>query len=100
VSCLFSETLYLVAAGQRRCEMAEVEVRGLEDWVVVSLLHQAKRNGRSLEEELRAILKEAALRPQHEFAKAAAAFQAEIAAKYGVMEDSTPYIRADRDERG
>ncbi len=80
--------------------MADVTVRDVPDWVVALLTAQAEDNGRSLEDELRAILKHEALRPQREFAEAAAAFRAELAAKYRVMEDSTAGIRADRDERG
>ena len=70
-----------------------------------SLTAQAQRAlaeaaGRSLEEELRRIVTEAALKPQHEFARKVRALKEELLEKYGVMPDSTPLIREDRDRRG
>ncbi len=58
---------------------------------------QAKHAGRSLEEELRLLLTEAALRPQHEFAKEAAALREELRGQYGLFSDSAELIREDRD---
>jgi plasmid stability protein len=40
--------------------MAQLRVRGLDDAVVVRLKERARRNGRSLEAELRLILRQAA----------------------------------------
>ena len=80
--------------------MADVKIRKLEDWVVETHRALAEAAGRSLEEELRRIVTEAALKPQHEFARKLRALKEELLEKYGVMPDSTPLIREDRDRRG
>ncbi|MBL8672952.1 MAG: hypothetical protein JNK11_19990 [Alphaproteobacteria bacterium] len=80
--------------------MADVKIRQLEDWVLESHRTRAKTAGRSLEEELRQVLTDKALEARREFARRAREMQAELKAKYGVMSDSTPGIRADREERG
>ncbi|MBL8220804.1 MAG: hypothetical protein JNL62_16350 [Bryobacterales bacterium] len=53
-----------------------------------------------MEEELRVVLTEAALKPKLEFADKAAALTAGLRAKYGTFSDSTELIREDREERG
>jgi plasmid stability protein len=58
--------------------MADVKVRKLEDWVITTLQHQAKRRGHSLEEELRCVLTDTALKAQHEFAASAKAIRQRI----------------------
>jgi len=80
--------------------MADVKIRKLEDWVVTTLQHQAKRTGRSLEEELRCVLTETALRAQHEFAATAKAIRQRILKARGMFSDSTTLIREDRETRG
>jgi plasmid stability protein len=80
--------------------MADVKIRKLEDWVVETHRSVAEKAGRSLEEELRRIVTEAALLPQKAFAHEVRGLQERLAEKYGVMPDSTPLIREDRDRRG
>lgn len=80
--------------------MADVKIRKLEDWVVETHRALAEAAGRSLEEELRRLVTEAALKPQHEFARQVRALKDELLERYGVMPDSTPLIREDRDRRG
>jgi plasmid stability protein len=80
--------------------MAEVKIRKLEDWVVETHRALAEAAGRSLEEELRRVVTEAALKPQHDFARKVRALQESLREKYGTMPDSTPLIREDRDRRG
>ena len=80
--------------------MAEVEIHDLDDWVVATHRHRAERAGRSLEGELRQLLTEAALRPQHEFAQEAAALREELRKQYGLFPDSTELIREDREAHG
>jgi len=80
--------------------VADVKIRKLDDWVVMSLKAQAKAAGRSLEEELRHVLREAALAPQRAFARKSREIVEEMRAKYGETLDSTPLIREDRDSRG
>jgi plasmid stability protein len=80
--------------------MADVKIRNLDDWVLGSHRTRAEAAGRSVEEELRRVLTEAAhaarLKAAEEFRKV----REELRAKYGVMEDSTPGIREDRDSWG
>lgn len=53
-----------------------------------------------MEEELRVVLTEAALKPKLEFAAKAAELTASLKAKYGTFSDSTDLIREDREDRG
>jgi plasmid stability protein len=80
--------------------MADVKIRRLEDWVVDTHRALAEADGISLEEELRRVVTEAALKPQHEFARKVRALKDQLRQKYGEMPDSTPLIREDRDRRG
>lgn len=80
--------------------MAEVKVRKLEEWVVKVWQSRAQQAGRSLEEELRQVLTEGALRPQQEFASKAAELRAAIQKAVGQLSDSTLHVRAEREARG
>ena len=80
--------------------MAEVKIRNLDDWVLASYRARAQSAGRSVEEELRHVLTEAALAARREWAEKLRQLHAEMEAKYGVLEDSTPGIREERDQMG
>ena len=77
-----------------------VKIRKLPDWVLEAPRSCASEGGISLEEELRTVLTEAALKPKLEFAAKAAEFTAGLRAKYGTFSDSTDSIREEREERG
>jgi plasmid stability protein len=70
--------------------MADVTIRKLDDWVVASFRARAKQAGRSLEEELRQFLTEAARERRRRFADKLEAFAERLRSKYGEMPDSTP----------
>jgi plasmid stability protein len=80
--------------------MAEVKIRKLEDWVVATHRARAKSAGHSLEEELRLLVTEAALAPQHRLAEKTAEFKERLRRRHGELPDSTPLVREDRDARG
>jgi plasmid stability protein len=80
--------------------MADVKIRKLPDWVVSAFRVRANHAGRSLEEELRTLLTEAAAKPKRASAAEMAAFRSMLRRKYGPMGDSTGGIRADRQARG
>lgn len=80
--------------------MADVKIRKLDDWVADYFRARARRSGRSLEEELRRELTEAALRVRREFAAESRKIRAELKSKYGVFSDSAELIREDREARG
>jgi plasmid stability protein len=80
--------------------MAEVKIRKLPDWVVDVFRLKAVEAGRSLEEELRNHLTEAALLPKQKRAAELAAFREMVRRKYGILRDSTDDIRSDREARG
>jgi plasmid stability protein len=80
--------------------MADVRVRNLDDTIVAQLKDQAKRHGRSLEGELREVLTELATRPRREIAAEATRLRESIKAESGILTDSTPLIRQERDLRG
>jgi plasmid stability protein len=80
--------------------MTDLRVRNLDDDVVAQLKERARMNGRSLENELREALTELATRPKRELAERAAELRASIKAESGVLAESAPYIREERDRRG
>ncbi len=80
--------------------MSEVRVRNLEPWVVGLLRDQARAAGTSLEAYLREHLRHEAMRKRLEFAARIAANQEAMREKHGILPDSTPLIRQDREERG
>lgn len=80
--------------------MPDVKIRRLPEWVVVALKARAKQAGRSLEEELRVLLTETAARSRQDCIGELAAFREQLRRRYGLMNDSTPLIREDRQQRG
>lgn len=80
--------------------MAEVRVRDLDENVVGEFKDRAKRHGQSLEAELREFLTREALRPRRELVEDLERFSESLEAKYGLLSDSTPLIREDRDRHG
>ncbi len=78
--------------------MSEVRVRNVDEWVAAEL--RARHNGRSLEAELREVLRQEALRPKQELAADLGRLRAELAVKYGPFSDSAAPIREDRNARG
>jgi plasmid stability protein len=80
--------------------MSEIRVRKVEDWVKAALQARARRNDRSLEEELRDVLRESVLGEKKALADRATARLDKIREKYGTFSDSAAFIREDRDTRG
>jgi len=80
--------------------MPDVKIRRLPEWVVAAHKMRADCSGRSLEEELRVLLTDAAIRPQQDCAIEIKAFRERVRGKYGSLSDSTPHIREDREARG
>jgi len=80
--------------------MADVKVRNLPDWVVASFRNRAQHEGRSLEEELRLLLTDEAMKRRQETIRKLKAFRDKMRKKYGELSDSTPGIRKDRQARG
>jgi len=80
--------------------MSELRIRKLEECVTAALRARARRHGRSLEEELRVLLREDVLREKKALAERAAGRLEKLRQKYGTFSDSTAYIREDRDAPG
>ncbi len=80
--------------------MSELRIRKLEDWITSALKARARRHDRSLEEELRTLLRDEVLREKKAVADRAAARLEKLRKKYGVFSDSAFIIREDRDARG
>jgi len=80
--------------------MADVKIRNLDDHVIEAYRQRAETHGRSLEEELRRALKDNLQADKDALADRLRARHDAYVAKHGYMPDSTPEIRADRDERG
>jgi plasmid stability protein len=87
-------------AQHRKLVMTDVRIRNVDDWIVEWHRHQAKRDGRSLESELREVITQAALAKKHEIAQEMRDALDELRSKYGTFSDSTVGIREDRDRRG
>lgn len=80
--------------------MADVRVRNLDGWIVAKLKARAKRNGHSLEGELREVLAEVALQPRQMLMQKSKELRDAIAKEHGLLPDSSIYIREDREYRG
>lgn len=80
--------------------MKELRIRNVDDWVVEWHRTQAKRDGKSLESELREILTENALASKRALADELRAGLDEFRSQGRVFSDSTKLIRDDRDARG
>jgi antitoxin FitA len=80
--------------------MTEVRIRNVDEWVVESLRLRARANKKSLEGELRDLLRQEALRPKQELAEEFRRMRDELRNKYGTFSDSTAVIREMRDKRG
>jgi len=80
--------------------MADVKIRKLPDWVVATFKGRAAQAGRSLEEELRVLVSEAASRPKQRRAAELQAFRRMLRRRYGPLADSTAGIRKERAARG
>ena len=79
--------------------MTELRIRDVEDAVVEQLKDCAKRHNRTLGDEVRAILADAVERPRRELAARLTELRASIAPPPAGGEDSTAYIRQERDRR-
>ena len=77
--------------------MAEVKIRDLDDGVAAFYRQRAKAKGVSLEEELRQSLTELQKESRRQVLQEIEAHLAYMEGKYGVLPDSTPGIRAERD---
>jgi len=77
--------------------MATLTIRRLDDEVYARLRERARSNRRSLEAEAREILTEQA-QGLDALIQDLIAFNREMAAKHGVLPDSTPLIRQMREE--
>jgi plasmid stability protein len=80
--------------------MTEVRIRNVDDWVVEWHRQNAKREGHSLESQLRDILTEAALAHKRAIAEDMRIDLDKLRAKHGLFPDSAPAIRDDRERRG
>jgi plasmid stability protein len=80
--------------------MADVKIRKIPDWVVLHYQARARQAGRSVEEELRLLLTEDALRPQREFAEEADRLRRALFERHGLFSDSVELIREERERRG
>lgn len=80
--------------------MGDLRIRNFDDHAKIMLRDRAKREGTTLELLAKAILEQEAFRKRRELVEEMHRNLEEMRQKYGVMEDSTPGIRAERDERG
>lgn len=77
--------------------MANLTIRNIEESIVQRLKEKATKNGRSLEAELREVLKRASNRKTREEMLAAADRVAAMTPKGIAQTDSAELIRSDRD---
>lgn len=77
--------------------MTDIRVRNVDDRVVAELKAQARRHGRTLGDELRTLLAEAAQRPRKEMVEELRRLHETMRLETGVLPDSTRGIREERD---
>lgn len=80
--------------------MKELRIRNVDDWVVEWHRSQAKRDGKSLEGELRQILTDSALASKRALAAELRVGLDELRSQGRAFSDSAKLIREDRDARG
>ena len=80
--------------------MADVKIRNLEDEVREAYQGMAEEAGVSLEEQLRRVLRDYLSQERRAMILEVEQGLARMRDKYGVLPDSTPGIREDRDSRG
>lgn len=80
--------------------MGEVRVRKLDDAVVSMLKDRAARQGTSVEAILRSVITEEAMRPKREMIERLLEHQRQMRETCGILPDSTPGIREERDRLG
>lgn len=80
--------------------MPDVRVRGLDENIVHLLKAQARQKGLSLQADLKDLLTSAALEPRKKLFEGLRAHQEKMREKYGVLPDSTPLIREERERIG
>lgn len=76
--------------------MGQIKVRQLADWIVGVHQDLARDAGQSLEQHLRDVLRDAALRSQRRFGKEQAEHLMRFKDAFGRQTDSTESIRDDR----
>lgn len=77
--------------------MGQVRVRNLDDAVVQELKDRAERLGTSVEALLRKVITEEAKRPRREMLAELRQHQESMREAHGLLPDSTPLIREERD---
>ena len=80
--------------------MADVKIRNLDDRVRDTYQRMAEAEGISLEEQLRRVLGEYLSQERRSMILEVEQGLSRMRDKYGVLPDSTPGIRTDRDRRG
>ena len=81
--------------------MGEIKIRRLDDWIIAALKFRAMRNGISLEEEVRQILRASAGADRDEFVQNLRALHRKMGDRPGRPElDSVRLIREERDRTG
>lgn len=80
--------------------MADVKIRNLDDQAHEAYRAMAAAAGVSLEEQLRRVLSDYLSQERQAMILEVERGLAQMQQKYGIMPDSTPGIRADRDARG
>ncbi|MEZ5691022.1 MAG: hypothetical protein R3D71_05085 [Rickettsiales bacterium] len=77
--------------------MAEIRVRNLESWVVDSMKLRAKRNGRSLEAELREMLTGFVQNERQQLVESSRDLRDKVQKECGILPSSAEFIRSMRD---
>jgi plasmid stability protein len=79
--------------------MTELRIRNVDEWIVDIHRHNAKRNGVSLEFEIKRVLSDAAFAKRQSTAKKLESYRNEMRDKYGEFPSSVAFIRDMREGR-
>lgn len=78
--------------------MPDLRIRNVDEVVIQELKDQARRRGTTLGAMVRGVLANEAERPRREVIASLLKHQDEMRQKYGVLSDSTPVIREEREQ--
>jgi len=79
--------------------MAELRVRNVDPWAVDVIRAMARRSSQTMEQFLKHFIYELADREKRELMAELRKQRGELQQTHGVLPDSTPGIRAERDDR-
>jgi plasmid stability protein len=80
--------------------MAEIRVRNVDESILATFRDVARRRGHTVPEEIRRLITDAVVRPKQELIARLDRLRESIRSEHGTLDDSTQWIREERDRLG